>query len=71
MEKLLEHTATVICPRDGEAKLFHYQAARRADGSCRFGVRYGCPDKSPGCAACIRCWNDLRQRINAAYPPTA
>ena len=69
MNGLKPHTATVICRKDGKPRLFLYYAARNADGSVRFGLRYGCGDKSPGCAKCIRCWNGVRQAISSRESP--
>lgn len=69
MYKLKQHTATVLCRRDGRVKRFYYLAARRPDGSVHFGLRYGCGDKAPGCAECIQCWNGLRHTVTAANPP--
>ena len=70
MNGLKLHTATVLCRRDGRAKQFYYLAQRRPDGSVRLGVRYGCGDKSTGCADCIRCWRDLRRLISTRATPT-
>lgn len=70
MTGLKLHTATVLCRRDGSPKRFYYLAQRRMDGSIRFGLRYGCDDKSPGCADCIRCWQDLRKLVSSRITPT-
>ena len=70
MNGLKLHTATVLCRRDGQVRQFHYLAQRRPDGSVRYGVRYGCAAKTPGCADCIRCWRDLRRLISSRTTPT-
>lgn len=59
MVYLERHVAPVRCRRDGEIKHFVYYLCRPIEGKPRFGLQWGCQDKTP-CQDCALCWFALR-----------
>ena len=51
----------VVCPIDGQARTFFFQAIYSGSG-WRPGYRHGCNEKT-GAAACIDCWRRVRADV--------